>query len=156
MGESRLEREQRHLNEDHAARQKESKRTIGLIQSEARINRTTADIEAAATAGSAEPRASSAEFRRLGVEWMVKKTSTMAEIDNNPYLSADLKIAWCGTLQQTTLTDSDDDDLTSLRGKILLEAIKYDPRPGRLNSLMALTNSITTLIETRTQARAEM
>jgi hypothetical protein len=86
---------------------------------------------------------------------MIKKTSTMAEIDNNPYLSADLKIAWCGTLRQTTLTDSDDDDLTSLRAKILLEAIKFDPRPGRFNSL-TLTNSITTLIKQRSHAGAEM
>jgi len=155
MGESHWERKQRHLNEDHAARRKQSERTIGLIKSQERIDRLTADIESAST-GSEEPQASSEEFRRLGVEWMIKKTSTMAEIDTNPYLSADLKAAWRGTLQQTTLTHSDDDDLTSLRARILLEAIKFDPRPGRTHSLMALTNNITALVETRTQARAEM
>jgi hypothetical protein len=90
MGESQWERKQRHLNEDHVARRKQSKRTIGLIKSQDRIDRITADIESATT-GSSEPRALSEEFRF-----------------------------------------------------------------GRVDSLMTLANSITVLIQTRTQARADM
>lgn len=155
MGESRWQRKQRHLNEDHAARRKQSKRTIDLMKSQERIDRLSADIESAST-DRTEPPAFSAEFRRLGVEWIMKKTSTMAEIDSNPYLSADLKAAWRSTLEQTALTDSDDEDLTSLRARILLHAMKFDPRPGRVDSLVVLTGSVTTLIELRTRARAEM
>lgn len=155
MGETYWERKQRHLNEDHDGRRKQSKRTIDLIKSQDRIDRLTADIEAAST-GRNEPGAFSEDFRRLGVEWVTKKTSTMAEIDNNPYLSADVKSAWGSTLRATTLTGSDDDDLTSLRAEILLEAIKFDPRPGRFDSLMAMANSIAALIDTRTQARTEL
>lgn len=155
MGESRWQRKQRHLNEDHAARRKQSKRTIDLIRSQERIDRISADIEAAGT-DLTGPAAFSAEFRRLGVEWIMKKTSTMAEIDGNPYLPADLKAAWRSTLEQTTLTDSDDEGLTSLRARIMLEAMKFDPRPGRVDSLVVLISSVTALIELRTRARAEM
>ena len=154
MGESYWERKRRHLNEDHDARRKQSKRTMGLLKSQEKIEQLTGHIEAA-TARSDERR-SSEEFRRLGVEWMLKKSSTVAEISHHPYLSADLKTAWCRTLEQTTLTHPDEDDLISLRAKILLEAIKFDLRPGRVHSLTALASSITALIELRAGARAEM
>lgn len=154
MGEGYWERKQRHLTEDHAARRKESERTIGLIKSQDRLDRITAGIESATTGGN-EPGAFSDEFRRLSVEWIVKKTSTLAEIDSNPYLSAEVKTAWSGTLRETALTDFDDENLTGLRRSILFEAIKFDPRPGRPAGLIALATSIAALIETRTQARAE-
>ena len=87
---------------------------------------------------------------------MLKKISTMAQISNDPYLSADLKTVLCRALKEITLTHPDEDDLINLRARALLKAFKFDPRPGRVQSLTALVRSITALIELRAAARAEM
>ncbi|MGH3900759.1 MAG: hypothetical protein ACRDTA_21455 [Pseudonocardiaceae bacterium] len=154
MGESYWERKQRHLNDDHEARRKQSKRTMGLLKAQENIEQLTGHIEAATA--SSDEWTSSDEFRRLGVEWMLKKSSTIVEISNDPYLSADLKTVWCRTLKETTLTHPDEDDLISVWAGVLLEVFKFDLRPGRVLSLTALASSITALIELRAGARAEM
>lgn len=161
MGEGHWERKRRHLNEDHAARRKQAQRTIGLIKIQDRIDRISGKIEAAnseaANSKGNEPAECSEELRRLGVEWITRKSAVMAEVDGSPYLSADLKTEWCATLDRATLTDSADDDLDGLRATTLLEAIKIKiDQPGRCGSVLALANGVTALIETRMQARAQM
>ena len=165
MGEGYWERQRRYLNEDHAARRKESRRTIGLIKSKERIDRLTEAIESARAdkpqpqpqpESEPEPTEFSAEFRRLGVEWITKKTAVIAEIDDNPFLPDETRSAWRGMLTAATLTDSDDTPLTDLWWKISLDTMKFDGRLGRAGSLVALAGSIGTLIEIRTRARAEM
>jgi len=153
MGESHWDRKRRHLNEDHEFRRKQSKRTMGLIKSQERIDRLTDAIDDAGAAPASE-RPVSKEFTRLGVEWMRKKTSILAAISGNPFLTDSMKAEWCQMLQAQALTEDDDADLTGLRGRVLLESVKFDGRLGRSASMTELVGDLETLIGIRVQARA--
>ena len=155
MGESRWERKQRHLNEVHKFRREQTKRTIGLWKSRERINRLTDEIEAAG-AGTPDDHPVSKEFRRLGVEWHLKKTSILAQISGNPFLDDETKAAWTRVLETTTLTDDDDESLTSLRFKVMMESFRFDGRLGRNASLTPLVGEVETLIAIRVQARPHL
>jgi hypothetical protein len=158
MGETYWERRRRHLNEDHAARRAESNRTIGLICSQEKIDRLTAAIGTAAGTPANTPDPSlSEEFRRLGVEWMMKKTAILQEIAERRFLAPHVKAAWRRTLEATTLTDRDDESLTGLRGRMILESVRGASfEVGRSASISALVGSVSTLIDIRVQARAAL
>jgi len=155
MGESRWQRKQRHLNEDHKFRREQSKRTIGLWKSKERIDRLSDDIQAAGGKAPDE-RPVSKEFARLGLEWNLKKTSLLAEISSNPFLTDRTKAAWSRVLETATLTDDDDENLTSLRGKVMIESIRFDGRVGRIASLTPLVGKVEALIEIRVQSRPHL
>ena len=151
MGETYWERRRRHLNEDHAARRAASQRTMGLLRSQERIDRLTAAI----SASSPGPTISEA-FRRLGVEWIMTKTKTLQDIAGNTFLAPEVKADWCGVLEATTLTDRDDESLTALRGRMILASVRSGFEPGRVASVSALVGSVSTLIDIRIRARAEL
>jgi hypothetical protein len=153
MGESRSDRERRHLNEDHRARRAQSKRTIGLYKSQERIGRLTDAIESAQTP---DERPIPEEFTRLAVEWMYKKSSILSTISSSPFLTDETKAAWSRVLQEATVTDRDDATLTDLRLSVMFESVKFDGRPGRSASLTELVGEVATLIQIRVQARAHL
>lgn len=140
MGESRWDRERRHLNEDHEARRKQSKMFIELLKT---------------STPASSPKVSE-EFIRLGAEWMRGKTAILSEISDNPFLSEETRATWSGVLERATLTDDDDTALTDLKFKMMLEAARFDGRVGRLASLTALGGELSTLIDTRVQARGHL
>jgi hypothetical protein len=151
MPENYWQRKRRHLNEDHAARRAQSERTMGLIRSQAEIDRL-----AAATSGApgSEPEFSET-FRRLGVEWIMKKTAIMTEISTTDMLSPELKAEWLRVLEESTLTDRDDTPLENLRSQVFREALKGGHILERGGFMIGLLTGLGTLIDTRVQARAE-
>jgi hypothetical protein len=151
MPESYWQRKRRHLNEDHAARRAQSERTMGLIRSQAEIDRL-----AAATSGApgSEPEFSET-FRRLGVEWIMKKTAIMTAISTTDMLSPELKAEWLRVLEESTLTDRDDTPLEHLRTRVFREAMKGGHILERGGFMIGLLTGLGTLIDTRVQARAE-
>jgi hypothetical protein len=152
MPEDYWERKRRHLNEDHAARRAESKRTMGLIRSQAELDRLAA--AAGATASRAE-QAFSETFRQLGVEWIMRKTSIMEEIAGNEHLTAELRAQWRQALEQATLTDRDDEALERLRSQVFREGMRIDLGFERAGSLVGLNLNLGALIDIRVRARAE-
>jgi hypothetical protein len=159
MGESRWERERRHLNEDHQARRIQSKLTMGLLKSQERVNRLTDAIESAqktsAPQAPAEERPIS-KLNGLGAEWMYKKNAILEEISSTPFLADETKAAWSRVLQSESLSDRDDSHLTALRFTIMLESARFDGRPGRWASLTELVGKVSKLMEIRVQARARL
>ena len=149
MGESYWERKQRHLNEDHEARRKESERTMGLLKSQQRIDELSAGLERSASAD----RPINEDFLSLQREWIDNLTATMMEISSCAFLSDEQKAAWQRTLEQVFLTDRDDSALVALRGQILREAFKLDPRMERGPTLIAHANRVATLIALIARAR---
>jgi hypothetical protein len=149
VGEDYWERRQRHLNEDHEARRRESERTMGLLRSQERIDELSADIKRSTAADGPI----NEDFLRLQREWIDNKSATMTEISNCSFLSDEQKAAWLRTVEQVILTERDDSALVTLRGQIIREAFKLDPRLGRGPSLVALVNRIATLIALIARAR---
>jgi hypothetical protein len=114
MGESRWEKEQRWLNEDHAARRAESRRQIELDKGRAEIKATEERIAAAGRAG----RPISPEYTRLQVEWSTKKPKLIERIATQSDLPADTRAAWCRTLESTLFAARDTSDLVALRDAV--------------------------------------
>jgi hypothetical protein len=153
MPEDYWERKRRHLSEDHAARRAESKRTMDLIRSQAEVDRLAA---ATGESGSPADQTFSETFRRLGVEWIMTKTSVMKEIAGNEHLAPQERAEWHLVLERSALTDRDDEPLEGLRSRVFREAMKFDQELDRKGTLFALFGSLGTLIDIRVRARAEL